>query len=279
MRITALIALALLGSCSSAPEHPRFPDVRPRLVLLDPAPAVGTPLRVRLELVNDGDAAVLYDAQGSNCNGSIRLLGSDGRSVPFIDGPRSTGGSFQELAPKSSIALIDETDLTRQYLVSKPGRYTIRFGGYIRVVDAAQYSRLEKEVAGDDRVDYFARLHRIESSVEEPSNTITVEVRPGTVPEKYVVAEKFLAALPDGWEIAVNWWPPQTGDPEYTLFRPNRKKGDSVIVLRLSQGTPLKDERRAGEWRGKNVYIRSSADDEKAWPGHDRRLVEILNGR
>jgi len=279
MRILAGIAVFLLGSCRSAEEGPRFPDVRSQLVLLDADPAVGGPLRIRLELVNDSDTPMLYDAQGCSSNNSFDVRGPAGESVRFIDGPRSTGGSYHDLAPRSAVTLIEKADLTGQYLVSKPGRYTIRFRGYIRIVDAARHSRIRKEVENDDKADYFGMLQAIESSVEEPSNTVTVEVRPGTVPEKYVVAEKLLPALPPRWEFAVNWWPPRTEDPEYTLFRPDRKKGDSVIVLRVSLGPPLKDERRAGEWAGKSVYVRSSADDEKAWPGHDRRLVEILNGR
>lgn len=279
MKHAALIALAILGSCSSPQEQPRFPGVRTRLVLLDPAPAVGTPLRIRLDLINDGDTSVLYDAQQCDSNGSIGILGPDGRPVPFVDGPRSTFGSFTELAPRSSVTLIDKRDLTRQYLISKPGRYTIRFSGYIQVVDAGRHAELEKHVAASKDLDYFKELEALQGSVDQPSNEVAVEVRPGTLPEKYIVVEKLLPALPPKWKLAVNWWPPQTEDPEYTLFRPDRKKGDSVIVLRISQGPALQREHRAGEWMGKSVYIRSSADDEKAWPDHERRLLEILNGR
>ena len=277
MRKSFLLAVLALGSCRSAEEGPRFPGVRPQLVLLDADPAIGSPLRVRLDLVNDSDTPMLYDAQQCNSNSSFEVRGPDGKTVQFIDGPRSTFGSFSELPPRSTVTLIKETDLTRQYLISRPGRTTICYAGFIRIIDAQRYAECRKEAEKDP--DKAWSYQRYEATVETPSNAVTVDVRPGPLPEKYVVAEKLLPALPPRWEFAVNWWPPQTGDPEYTLFRPDRKKGDSVIVLRVSLGPPLKDERRAGEWAGKSVYVRSSADDEKAWPGHDRRLVEILNGR
>lgn len=277
MRIAALIALTVLGSCRSEEEQPRFPDVHARLVLLDADPAVGSPLRVRLDLVNDSDTPMLFDAQQSEGNGSFEILGPNEKTVPFIDGPRQTFGNYSDLAPRSSVTVIKELDLTAQYLISKPGRHAIRFQGWIRIVEKQRYEQSWKETEKDPGKAWSYR--RFEATVGTPSNSVTVNVQPGPLPEKYVVAEKLMPALPKEWEFAVNWVPPRTADPEYTLFPPARKKSDSVIVVRLSQGPPLKNERRAGEWNGKNVYIRSSAADEKAWPDHDRRLVEILNGR
>lgn len=275
MRNSFILALLALGSCRSVEEEPRYPGVHSRLALLDADPALGSPLRIRLDLVNDSDTPMVYDAQQCDVNGSFEILGPEGK-VRFIDGPRSTGGSYSALAPRSTVTLIKESDLTAEYLISKPGRHTIRFRGRIEVLDQHRYDQSWKEAEADSNKAWS--FQRYEATVG-PSDPVTVHVRPGTIPEKFVVAEKLLPALPPDWEFAINWIPPLTADPEYTLFRPNRKKGDSVIVLRLSQGPPLKEERRIGEWTGKNVYVRSSADDERAWPDHDRRLVEILNGR
>jgi hypothetical protein len=274
MKNTALLLFVVLGSCSSAEEQPTFPGVRTRLILLDGEAKVGGPLRIRLDLVNDTDTALLYDAQGCSVNGSFEVLGPDGKSVPSVDGPRSSFGHLSPLAARSSVTLIEETDLTHQYAISRPGRFQITFYGTVSLVDAARYARAEKEA---ERTDDAGPLFDLPSWVQLPSNGVTVDVRPGPVPEKFAVAAKLRAALPPKWEFAINWWPPRTDDPEYTLFRPERKKGDSVIVVRLSQGPPVKDERKAGEALGKNIYIRSSEEDEKAWPDHRRRLVEILN--
>jgi len=91
MRIAALIALTVLGSCRSEEEQPRFPDVHARLVLLDADPAVGSPLRVRLDLVNDSDTPMLFDAQQSEGNGSFEIrMKRQSRSSMVLDRPSGT---------------------------------------------------------------------------------------------------------------------------------------------------------------------------------------------
>lgn len=266
-----MMTLAVLAGCSSPAGRPGFPGVRPYLVLLDASPAVGSPLRVRLDLVNDSDAAVLYDDQRCT-EGTFEIVGADGRPVPFVDGPRSTIGSYKALAPRSAVTLKEEIDLSEHHQLSKPGRYTIRCYGEIGVVDAAAFARLK------DDDEYFEKLEALEGWAERPSNDVTVELRPGTVPEQVLVAGKVRAALPEGWSFAVNWVPPRTGDPEYSLFVPGGRKSASV-VFRLSLGPPLEEETRVGEARGKSLYVTSSAEGEKAWPDHRRRLLEILNSR
>lgn len=277
MRRWTLLAALALGSCGLPEERVRFPDVHASLVLLETDTFVGGPLRVRLNLVNNSDTAMMYDGQGCNSNDSFEIVGPDGKHVPFVDGPRSTFGTYSELAPRTSATLIQETDLTHKYVISKPGRYTIRFQGLIEIVEAARYRQSRKEAETDSSKAWSFKQDEV--SVGVPSNAVSLDLRPGPVPERFIVAEKVLAALPKDWEFAINWCPPETSDPEYSLFRPGRKKGDSVIVLRLSSGPPLAKERRAGEALGKSVYVRSTPDDERAWPDHDRRLVEILSER
>src|SRR5262245_17017421 len=108
MRVAASIALVLLGGCASVEEQPRFPDVHARLVLLDTDTVIGGPLRVRLDLVNDSDTPMLYDAQQSESNGSFEILGPNQKAVPFTDGPRQTFGTYSDLPPRSTITVIRE---------------------------------------------------------------------------------------------------------------------------------------------------------------------------
>jgi len=156
MRTAALLTLAVLAGCSVPAGRPGLPGLRAYLVLLDHSPALGSPLRVRLDLVNDSDATVLYDDQRCT-EGTFEIVGADGRPVPFVDGPRSTGGSYKELGPRSSVTLIAETDLSEHHLLSKPGRYTIRCYGEIMLLDAAEVARLK------DDEEYFDKREALEA--------------------------------------------------------------------------------------------------------------------
>jgi hypothetical protein len=273
MKARLVIAAAILGGCSGSPY--REGTVATRLMLLDAAPSVGKPLRVRLELVNLRAGTVLYDAQQADCNASLEVVGPDGKPAPYLAGFVSTSGQYEELAALTGRAIVDELDVASQYLISKPGRYTIRFTGRgLGVIDA---SSVPSYRPGEPNTEEVAKAWTDPWVV--PSNLLTIDVRPGPVPDSYVLVERLLAGLPEGWLLI--WEPPsKSPEPQLTLIRYGERKQDVMLIsLRVSSQPPEGEEKKEGEWEGRNVYVASGARAERMWPGHRARLVQILNSR
>ncbi len=181
--IAGVVALLMMGGAvagdplnpaRSDPWGPQEGDLRTRLVPLADHFTLGQPMTLRLELKNVGQAVVHYDPQQVAINGSLAVRDPQGHSVRYI------GTSFQTmigkrpaLTPGNIVFLFDHLDLDSQYLLVKPGKYSVRFRGYAL----------------------------------PQSNTVEIDVRPGALPPIKRIAARLLDILPKNWELTVHGYP------------------------------------------------------------------------
>ena len=115
----------------------------------------------------------MFDSQGVNVNGSIRISDPDGKPVPYVGGGFQTAGGARPISPGETVVLFKGLDLTNQYLFVEPGSYTLQY------------------------------CEKWASSIP-PSNKIRVEMRPGTLPMSMQVPARLIEILPEGWSMSLN---------------------------------------------------------------------------
>ena len=217
------------AAAATEPWGPQGGNLRTRLVPLADHFTLGQPMRFRLELKNVGQAVVHYDPQQVDINGSLAVRDPQGRSLRYVAMSFQTlGGQVPALTPGNVVYLFNELDLDSQYLIVKPGKYSAQFRDY----------GLPK------------------------SNTVEIDVRPGTLPPIKRIAARLLDVLPDGWEMTVHgypgesdrsracdWdeppagWEPVRGMPTIALAGNRSKDGGVYAALWLSN--------RKSQWTGK----------------------------
>jgi hypothetical protein len=253
-RIAALLLAALAGCATSRAP---IPGLRTELTLLDPSPAVGGPLRVRLTLINEGPERVVFMPTPG-----FSLRGPDG-ALPYIDGPRSKGfsGDYPRIEAGGRLVLVEEQDLAELYLVSKPGRLTISTWGGLA------WARRERDYSPDE--DPWTR-----DEPEYPSE-LAVEIRPGPLPLKTDLAARLHPLTPKDWHFACDWWPGVEG-PDVSFLPPDIKSGIGRLRVRVHDGPALKGEVRLTEFRSLPVYLHASGKAETLWPDWRERVKEVL---
>ena len=75
--------------------------------------------------------------------------------------------------PGNVVYLFDGLDIDSQYLIVKPGRYSVQFRGY----------------------------------TAPKSNTVEIDVRPGTLPPIKRIAARLLDVVPSDWVLSVHGYP------------------------------------------------------------------------
>jgi hypothetical protein len=152
--------------------------LRTRLLPAQKEYVVGQPAMFRLEMKNFGDHIRTYDPQRVNVNNSIQINDLDGKSVRYVGGSFQTGGSPKSISPGKTVVLFDELDLVTQYLFLKPGSYTIQFRG--------------------------TNVRWSSESEIPPSNKITVNMQPRTLPISVQVPARLVKILPENWDLRLN---------------------------------------------------------------------------
>lgn len=128
-------------------------------------------MKFRLELKNVGESVILYDPQQVDINGSLKVLDPEGRPVRYVATSFQTlGGKRPALTPGNIVNLFSGLDLDSQYLIVKPGKYKVQFRGW----------------------------------AFPESNTVEIEVRPGTLPPIKQLAARLLEVLPKEWILTVH---------------------------------------------------------------------------
>ncbi len=280
-RVIAAAAALALGACGAAEEAagPRIPGLRVRLVLLDPAPALGKPLRVRVDLVNDGPSAVLYDCQQAAVNESLEVRGPDGRPLAYLAGSFQTAGTLEELGARTSRPIVDEIDVAAQYLITRPGLLTMRLVRGISAIESAKIPALRSGVPYDSEKHDVDLVDVWGSHVRIPCEPLAVEVGPGRAREPILAAERLLPVLPPGWQLSVQ--PPGEGDEvDLALVRPGGDKTKTLVLsVRLSAGPPEGSEEKAGSVGVRSLYLTGSPRGDEAWPGWKNRVKEALGAK
>jgi len=263
------ILIALIGCATSAADPEAVdPVVRTRLVLLDPQPKVGGPLRIRIELVNDGPWTVRYNRQQADCNAPLDVVGPDGRPRPYLGGSSSTAGGSERLGPRSSVVIVESLDVASAYLVARPGAYRLRFHGRNLFVSEVHPPA---DPAGNPDDDLLVR------SVVASSDTLPVEVASGPSDDRLTAAERLSAVFPETWTLA---WNSDPAEPRFVFRRWTGDKSNSPwISVRIASGGPRSGESREAEWAGRTVYVAAHPGAETLWPAFRTRITEALAGR
>ncbi len=102
--------------------------VKTRLTSVSQKYVVGQPMLFRLELINECDFDLVYDATRTAFY-SMLVTDASGQSVPYIRGPVQTAIHYMRIKAGETAVLFDKLDLGKDYDLSKPGRYKVKFNG------------------------------------------------------------------------------------------------------------------------------------------------------
>jgi hypothetical protein len=213
--------------------------LRTRLAPVEKQFALGQPMMFRLELKNFGQAAVPYDSQAVATNGSLAVRDPQGRPVRYIGGSLQTahGGPLPSLAPGKTAILFDGLDLASQYLIVRPGKYTVQFRGISDEAEAKAkeqaYRRIwEEEAKGaGEKIDW----REWEGALIPQSDIAAIGVQPGTVPPAKRIAARLLDVLPKEWGISVHGYPGEANcPPAWKTTPPGWEAGQPISTVTLA---------------------------------------------
>ena len=225
---------------------PERDGLRTRLVPDQKEYVVGQPAKFHLEMKNFGQHKRMFDSQGVNVNGSIRISDPDGKPVPYVGGGFQTAGGARPIAPGETVVLFKGLDLTNQYLFVKPGSYTLQY------------------------------CEKWASSIP-PSNKNRVKMRPGTLPMSMQVPARLIEILPEGWSMSLNMrvaevdhdgkitpsgW--ESGAGTYLSLDTNPASGLKCDVLRVRVWV-------AEHWLARKGTLGGTGNESK--PGRSRGLL------
>jgi hypothetical protein len=239
--------VALLLAAPAAP--PAGPGaLRARLTLLDAQPALGQPVRLRLELTNTSESRITYDAEQVPTSDVLDVWGPEGRRVPHVHEPVQTGEQASSLDPGRTATLFDGFDLAEHYHLATGGRYRVRFSG-----------------------------RALQLSPDPPplsSNVLEIELRPGRRPPATEVVERLLPIVPRGWQLVRTEGP---GKIEVVLTGLVRSKRDQArVVLSLTDSRPTAEARPWGRTEWGKLWVMVNAKARGAWPAHRKAIAGAL---
>jgi hypothetical protein len=130
---------------------------------------VGSPMLLRLELINGCDFDLVYDPVLVRIYGHMIVTTEDGRGVESTVGPVQTGVHYERVKSGETTVLFDNFDLSQHYNLNKPGRYKLQFSGFIHV-----------GIPRPDRSDNDELpMWEASNSKSFPSNVIEIQVKAG----------------------------------------------------------------------------------------------------
>jgi len=138
-----------------------------RLTALTKECVVGLPMLFRLELVNECDFDLAYDASRVAVTASLRVTDADGQPAPCTLGPVQTTTHYQRIKAGETAVLFDNLDLGKSYDLHKPGRYKVQFSGQALTVGIPEPKR--------PGPNYESPIHA--TSKPLPSNFVEIEFR------------------------------------------------------------------------------------------------------
>ena len=241
-------------------------QLRTRLVPLQQKYIVGQPMKFRLEMTNTGNSTIMYDSQQVDVNNAMIVTEPEGKTSPYIAGSFQTAGGPKPIEPEEIVILFDQFDITSQYFIDKPGRYTVQFRGQDKAFG--------------------------EVPIPE-SNILKIEVQPGNLSPSYLIVGRLLDILSEGWsltlvtpdEAEVNPLGRQSAKGVYiSLVRLAGYKAD-VVFIEIWQTDTVVDlstqkTTQISEYLGKNtwgyVYVFISPDAKTLWPNVREQIIESL---
>jgi hypothetical protein len=239
--------------------------LRTRLVPLAKQFTLGQPMKFRLELKNFGPTAVHYDSQAVAGNSSLVVRDPQGQLVPYIGGSFQTGNfiPLPSLAPGKTVVLFDGLDLASQYLLVRPGKYTVQFRGISDEAEAKaeEQSRRRRSEVGAKFFGEKMDWREWDGALIPTSNSAGIDVQPGAVPPVKRIAARLLDVLPKEWMMSVHGYVGETNcSPAWETTPPGWQAGRpmSSVTLACSVTGYIDDTVQAGLW---------IADGKLLWTG------------
>ena len=118
--ISGVILFSGMFSLAGAQSNLLSPKLKTQLVPLQKVYKIGDPVNVKLEMNNLGYDTVKYDSQAVAVNDTLVVIGPGERPKTYIAGTFQTAGSFKFLAPNQTITLVNDWDISSQYLIDTP---------------------------------------------------------------------------------------------------------------------------------------------------------------
>ncbi len=273
MRRRALLAVPLLVACVSAdatspaatspaatsPAAAPAPATTSRLetrLTVEEATRLGAPVRLRLELVNATGEAWSFDGQQAGINGSLEVTGPDGATVPYVGPSCQTCGGPELLPSGETAVLFSGLDLGGQYLLDRPGRYTVRYAG--RGVSVDRGPVRGGGVLWDSK------------ETVDPCE-VTFELAPGEAPRGARITRALLSVAPEGWWLTADgtsWALVSTGG--------SGLKSDAQGI-RLREGAPaVAGEVPLGRVQGSELFLSATPGAATLWPDYQARIEAAL---
>jgi len=227
---------------------------------------VGKPMPFHLVMKNVSNDIKWFDAQGIS-HPVFTVMGPDGKRVRHKVAPFQTGGGQKPIDTGEIVALFEERDITKEYMIIVPGKYTIQFS-------EGKY--------GMSAADTFPASNIIEFEVQpgQPLNEdILITSLSGIIPEKCLLTKS--------WDSNPNGRQPIQGVP-IGIFCPGIHRMTSETILwqtdrtvDITGGEEQTKNVEASEYLGKNdsghIYLSVSSKLEAIWPSIREDIIKTLN--
>ena len=214
-----------------------------RLTLVTKEPTLGKPIQLKLEIKNVGNTPAKFDDQQAMVNNAFEVQGPAGTPVPFVGMSTQTMGVETTLAPGAEKPVFGSLDITEQYLLEKPGKYTIRF-----------------------RTQHLGNLPK--------SNQLTMTVKDGPLTDQVKLISALHKAAPTGWRVA------RFGDEISFLNSPTGLKKDVAVVslfFTKDEMTTRDDAEKLGKTKMGYAWLEiSPKDTANRWPDSKKVIEEQL---
>jgi len=232
----------------------------------DERPRLGKPIELTLGIVNEGSVSVGVDFAYSDINDSLVVTGPDGQRVSYISGHSYANGPTLQLDAGEEMHFTLDLDLAEQYLVDKPGRYTVRYEGKGLVIDGKRAKVLPC--------------------------TVEIDVAEGKLDRRMEIAARLFPLVPKGltFGISPKWGDVETDNIEveaaHFVYRDTEALPEVVSYVmvvgfqfRIANGPPHPSEELLGETRWGFLFADKETRNEEFWPNWRKLVAKALEVR
>lgn len=227
--------------------------LKTRLVPLEQQYSLGQPMKFRLEMTNVGASTIMYDSQQVGVNNAMIIKDQNGKISPYIAGSFQTGGGPKPIQPKEIVILFYQFDITSQYYIGKPGRYTVQFRG-------------QDTAFGEESL--------------PPSNIVEIDVQPATLTTTDIFIGRLLDIIPNQWDLTKGLEKYIEVDGICAQMDRIRAKGGKEYIMVCQTYRLINLSSQGLEYLGKNqwgyVYISIQPEAETLWPNVREQIIKAL---
>jgi hypothetical protein len=195
-------------------------------------------------------------------NNPMIVKDPNGNLIPYVDTSYQTGVREKEIKPGETRILADKYDVASQYRITKAGRYTFQFNGFV-------------------------------APGIRPSNIVEMVVKPGELSPADTIVERLLPVLPDGWVYTRRLIPKkpsqENSSNKYIFVHLIGEKGHKgvdegisffILVHPTKDVISVEPEWFAGHLWGRCkwglVYVKAF-DADLLWPDYKEQIIGALN--